>query len=245
MRCEPTTAQVVHYAVTNARFASLHRLPVASSPLSTAPVPLRKPRARHEWAFAGMPQTRQASVCGSTAGRSAPAAIRFALLSVLRSTCPARRPQTEARMFSSASALMNSQPAIDQIRIPQSLIELLAGHSANMSHSAMKPRFIVWRRRARQGYYGSVRLDAPASVPPWTRPPPPGIFASRISSREAVAVTISENESLPLSVANNSVRSYLPIQKHCVIVLNSLVLRGERLFNGGYGRTVGTQVKCI
>ena len=109
----------------------------------------------------------------------------------------------------------------------------------------MKPWFIVWRRRARQGYYGSVRLDAPASVPPWTRPPPPGTFAFRFSSREAVAVTILENESQPLSGANNSVRSCLPIQKHCVIVLNSLVLRGGKLFNDGYRSTVGSQVKCM
>ena len=34
-------------AVTSARFASLHGLPV---PLSTTPAPLRKPRARHELA---------------------------------------------------------------------------------------------------------------------------------------------------------------------------------------------------
>jgi hypothetical protein len=46
-----------------------------------------------------MPQGRQASVCGSAAGRFAPAAIRYALLSALRSTFPARRPQTEAWMF--------------------------------------------------------------------------------------------------------------------------------------------------
>lgn len=38
----------------------------------------------------------------------------------------------------------------------------------------MKTGTIVWRRRARQGYYGSARLDARASVPPLTRPPPPG-----------------------------------------------------------------------
>src|SRR5580765_1461119 len=37
------------------------------------------------------------------------------------------------------------------------------------------------------------RLDAPASVPPLTRPPSPGSFASRFSSREAVAVPASGN----------------------------------------------------
>ncbi len=40
----------------------------------------------------------------------------------------------------------------------------------------MKTTGIVRRRRARQGYYGSARLDARASVPPLTRPPPPGIL---------------------------------------------------------------------
>ena len=43
------------------------------------------------------PQARRASVCGSAAGRCAAAAIRYALLSTLRSTFPARRPQTEAQ----------------------------------------------------------------------------------------------------------------------------------------------------
>jgi len=42
------------------------------------------------------PHTRQASVCGSATGRFTPAAIRQALLFVLHSTFPARRPQTEA-----------------------------------------------------------------------------------------------------------------------------------------------------
>lgn len=40
-------------------------------------------------------KVRRASVCGSAAGRFAPATIRYALLSVLRSTFPAadRRPK--------------------------------------------------------------------------------------------------------------------------------------------------------
>jgi hypothetical protein len=39
-------------AVTNARFSSLHGLPVGPVSPSTTPVPLRKPRARHERASA-------------------------------------------------------------------------------------------------------------------------------------------------------------------------------------------------
>jgi len=82
-------------AVTNARFASLHGLPVVPVPLSTTPVPLLKPRVRHELAWC-----RAAGAAGFRlrfgGGRFAPAAIRQALLSVLRSTFPARRPQTEA-----------------------------------------------------------------------------------------------------------------------------------------------------
>jgi len=100
----------------------------------------------------------------------------------------------------------------------------------------MKAPLIVWRQRARQGYYGSVRLDAPASVPPWTRPPPPRTFASRFSSREIVAVRPRTAQSQPLlwrERANNSVRSHLPIKKHCDIVLKTLVLRSERRFNEG------------
>jgi tellurite resistance protein len=42
------------------------------------------------------PQKRRASVCGSAAGRFASASLRQTLLSALRSTFPARLPQTEA-----------------------------------------------------------------------------------------------------------------------------------------------------
>ena len=81
-------------AVTNARFATLHGLPVGPVPLSTTPVPLLKPCARHE----------RHSHCAATAAgfrlrlgggvalrlrfarRSSPPALHF----------PARRPQTEA-----------------------------------------------------------------------------------------------------------------------------------------------------
>jgi hypothetical protein len=40
--------QIRETAVTNARFAALHGLPVRPVTLSTTPVPLRKPRARHK-----------------------------------------------------------------------------------------------------------------------------------------------------------------------------------------------------
>ena len=64
--------------------------------LSTMPVPLRKSRARHERASTMCRDKRRPSVCGSAAGRSATASFREMLLSALRSTLPACRPQTEA-----------------------------------------------------------------------------------------------------------------------------------------------------
>ena len=73
------TKKVAALAVTNARFAPLHGLPgrpchpldrARSTPQARALV------TRHERAFAGMPKARRASVCGSAAGRCAPAAFR-------------------------------------------------------------------------------------------------------------------------------------------------------------------------
>jgi hypothetical protein len=108
-----------------------------------------------------------------------------------------------------------------------------ANHSVDRSGNAMKAGSIVWRRRARQGYYGSVRLDAPASVPPLTRPPPPGSFAFRFSSQESVAVPPENANPRSFRGAHNSVRSDLPIEKRCDIVVKTLVLRSERRFNEG------------
>ena len=126
----------------------------------------------------------------------------------------------------------------------------------------MKARVIVWRRRARQGYYGSARLDARASVPPLTRPPRPGSFASRFSSREAVADQVRGRPAIRWKpdlrqcafirrsvtedpqLDGNLIRFGLPIEKHCVIVVKTLALRGERLFNDGQCRTVGMSVRC-
>src|SRR5580698_1976807 len=65
---------------------SFHGLPVGPLTLTTTPVPLRKPRARHDLNSAG-PHERRASVCGRRR-RFAPASLRQALLYALRSTFP-------------------------------------------------------------------------------------------------------------------------------------------------------------
>jgi hypothetical protein len=61
-------------AATNARFVSLHGLPVVPVPLSTTPVPLRKPRARHERQWigrisGGLPSAARRRRCAPTAFR--------------------------------------------------------------------------------------------------------------------------------------------------------------------------------
>ena len=92
----PITLGVSDTAVTSARCAPLYKLPVGPVPLSTTPVPLRKPRSRHE----GHLQTAARAAgfhlrLGSgvalrlcSARRFSPPALHF----------PARRPQTEAYM---------------------------------------------------------------------------------------------------------------------------------------------------
>ena len=135
-----------------------------------------------------MPHEQGASVCGSAAGVAL--RLRFAM----RSSPPSAplspladpRPKPGVR---NADEAMNSPAGHWKI----------GGHSAGRQDSAMKVGLIVWRRRARQGYYGSDRLGAPASVPPLTRPPPPGSLASRFSSREAVAVRLRETFSTQAS----------------------------------------------
>jgi hypothetical protein len=73
---------------------SFHRLPVGPLTLTTTPVPLRKPCARHDLNFAG-PQERRTSVCGRWAAfRSSSIPLDAALRSPVH--LPARRPQTEA-----------------------------------------------------------------------------------------------------------------------------------------------------
>lgn len=75
--CEPENAALVaDSAVTNARCAALHGLPVGPVPLSTAPVPLRKPRARHERAFAG--RRKCGGLPSAARRRDVPLRLRFA-----------------------------------------------------------------------------------------------------------------------------------------------------------------------
>jgi hypothetical protein len=45
-------------------------------------------------------------------------------------------------------------------------------------------------------------------------------------------------------LGGNLIRFGLPIEKHCVIVVKTLVLSGERLSNDGQCRTVGMSVRC-
>jgi hypothetical protein len=82
-------------AVTNARFASFHGLPVGPHPLSTTPVPLRKSRARHERHSSRESHQRRASVCGSAPGVAL--WLRFAMRSSPSSAplpcSPNRRPE--------------------------------------------------------------------------------------------------------------------------------------------------------
>jgi hypothetical protein len=79
-------------AVTNARIASLHGLPVATYPFRRRPFHSAKPRVRHERKFigrnsGGLPSAVRRRRCALT---SFPPSLR------LCSTFPARQPQTEA-----------------------------------------------------------------------------------------------------------------------------------------------------
>ncbi len=90
---------VLESVVTNARFASLHGLPVVPVPLSTTPVPLLKPRARHELAWC---KGRRSGGLPSVARQRALRSGSVSLCASLRlcSTVPAHRPQTEADFIS-------------------------------------------------------------------------------------------------------------------------------------------------
>ncbi len=171
--------------MTNARFAPLHGLPVVPVLLSTTPVALHKPRARHEQASAECLKN------GGLPSAARRRALRSVSISASASFRPPlhfpRSPTTDRSRSVSNFETTNSPIAIDASRCFRSLIGKLAHHSVGRSDNAMKPLLIVWRRRARQGCYGSPRLDARASVPPSTHPLPPGTFALRFSSRETVA----------------------------------------------------------
>ncbi len=75
---------------------SFHGLPVGPLTLTTTPIPLRKPRARHDLNSAG-PHERRASVSGRRAAlRSGSVPLDAPLRPPLH--CPARRPQTKASL---------------------------------------------------------------------------------------------------------------------------------------------------
>ena len=149
-------------------------------PLSTTPVPLLKPRARHELAWCkglrsgGLPSVARRRRCAPTP---------FLPSLRLPSTLPARRPQTEARKSAYAGKVLNSPISdwpISDFPINDCKI---ASHSACRLDSAMKPSLIVWRRRSLQDTTGrSLKRSRFRSSS--TRPPPPGSFAFRFSSRE-------------------------------------------------------------
>ena len=140
-------------AVTNARFASLHGLPVVPVPLSTTPVPLLKPRARHELAWCRT-ATRAAGFRLRLGGGAtlrlrscvSPSALHFS-----------RSPTTDrSQEIRTRGNVMNSPYSnwpISDFSITDCKI---ASHSACRRDNAMKPLLILWRRRSRQGYYGSL-----------------------------------------------------------------------------------------
>ena len=92
-------------------------------------------------------------------GGSVALRLRSRRLSALRSTFPARRPQTEARQSAFAGKVMNSPISdwpISDFPITDCKI---ASHSACRRNSAMKPPLIVWRRRSRQEVLWSANTN--------------------------------------------------------------------------------------
>jgi len=84
--------------VTNARFAPLHGLPVALFPFDDARFTTQI-RALVTSGIHNKPPLRWASVCGSAAGRSAPAAIRQALFSASAPLSPLADPRPKPTLI--------------------------------------------------------------------------------------------------------------------------------------------------
>jgi hypothetical protein len=131
--------------VTNARVAALHGLLVALFPLDDARSASQTARSSRAVFTECRISDGLPSVARRRALRSGCDSLKT-LLSALRSTFPARRPQTEARKSAYAGEV--TKPSITDCKI--------ASHSACRRDSAMKPPLIVWRRWSRQGYYGSL-----------------------------------------------------------------------------------------
>ena len=128
------------------------------------------------------PKERRASVCGSAV------ALRTgcdSLIASLRSPLHLSRSPTTDRSQKSAyvSKVMNS-PISDWPVSDFPITDWKIGKPfGSSSDSAMKPRSIVWRRWSLQDTTGrSLKRSRFRSS--LTRPPPPGSFASRFSSRE-------------------------------------------------------------
>ena len=178
------------YAVTNARFAPLHRLSVGPVPLTTPPVPLLKPCARHERhsrCAARAACFRQRLGGGVSlrlrfARRSSPPALHF----------PARRPQTEAGFKEafgqttvlSKGAQRSQYPASESSRnsqpfgtSPGQRDECVADCTAASGASRILRVGSLRRSRFRSSF------DSVAAA---------GILAFRFSSREAVAVQLQK-----------------------------------------------------
>ena len=85
--------------MTNAIFASLHRLDGRPVSPATSPVPLRKNCARPERASAMCHHERRASVCGSAAGVALRLrfAMRFSPPSASLAPLSDRRPKPESK----------------------------------------------------------------------------------------------------------------------------------------------------
>jgi hypothetical protein len=151
-RTDSNSERLLESAVTNARFASFHGLSVARMPLDHA----RSTPQNRALVTSGNAKCRISGGLPSAARRRRCAPTPFQPSLRLRSTVSARRPQTEARQSAIAGKVMNSPISnwpISDFPITDCKI---ASHSACRRDSAKKTLSIVWRRRSRQGYYGSL-----------------------------------------------------------------------------------------